>query len=276
MTTRTLTVPIPDGHLAVVDTGAGHPVVLLHGGVLDHRMWEPQITPLAQEYRVIAPDLRGHGRASTPVVPFRHGDDVAALLRALDLGPATLVGISLGAGTATDTALDHPDVVDSLVLSGAGSSVPDFRDPWTTELLADWAAAERNRDAARWLEIFLRIGIGPYREVADVDPTVTNAIRAIATDTLTRHVPDGSPVLPTPGDRPLERATTLRVPVRAVIGTLDSDDHIRMPREIAEAAGGDVIEIPGAAHYPNLEQPEAFTATVLDFLRGQRRHRHAR
>lgn len=48
MTTRTShSVPVPDGHLAFVDEGAGHPVVLLHGGVLDHRMWEPQIEPLA-------------------------------------------------------------------------------------------------------------------------------------------------------------------------------------------------------------------------------------
>lgn len=268
MSTRELTtVFVPDGHLAVVDEGSGHPVVLLHGGVLDHRMWEPQIDVLARDHRVIVPDLRGHGAASTPTAPFRHGDDVATLLRALGTGPATLVGVSLGAGTATDTALDHPDVVDGLVISGAGTSVPDFRDAWTLSTMDKWAAAERDRDVERWIEIFLELGFGPYRAVGDIDPALTELVRSIAVDTLTRHVPDGPPVRPTPGDRPGERVGSLRVPVRAVVGTLDSDDHIRMPREVAEAAGGDVVEIPGAAHYPNLEAPDAFTGAVRDFLR---------
>lgn len=268
MTIRTpTTVPVPDGHLAVVDEGDGHPVVLLHGGVLDHRMWEPQIDVLAREYRVVVPDLRGHGRASTPSSPFRHGDDVATLLRALGTGPATLVGISMGAATATDTALDHPDVVAGLVLSGAGTSDPDFRDPWIVGLRRDWAAAERDRDAERWIDVFLRLGVGPYRAVPDVDAGINDLVRTMAVDTLARHVPDGPPVVATPGERPRERLGSLRVPVRAVVGLLDGDDHIRMAREVADAAGGDVVEIPGAAHYPNLERPEAFTGAVLEFLR---------
>lgn len=89
----------------------------------------------------------------------------------------------------------------------------------------------------------------------------------MAVDTLTAHVPDGPPVRPTPGDRPRQRVATLTIPVRAVVGLLDSDDHIRMPREVAEAAGGDVVEIPGAAHYPNLEDPGAFDEAVLGFVR---------
>lgn len=269
MSTRsTHSVDVADGYLEYLDEGAGHPVVLLHGGVLDHRMWEPQIDPLTGAgYRVVAPDLRGHGRSSTPSAPFRLCDDVATLLRMLGTGPATLVGISMGAGTATDVALEHPDLVDGIVISGAGTSDPDFRDPWVLEVLAGWARAERDRDPERWLDIFYRLGAGPLQEISDVDPAVMDLVRTMAVDTLSTHVPDGPPIRPTPIDRPRDRVASLTIPVRAVVGLLDSDDHIRMPCEVAEAVEGDVVEIPGAAHYPNLENPDAFTAAVLDFLR---------
>lgn len=267
-TSEMCTVDVPGGYLAYLDEGTGPPVVLLHGGVLDHRMWQPQVGPLIRAgYRVIAPDLRGHGRSSTPTAPFRLCDDVATLVRTLGSGPAMLVGISMGAGTATDVALEHPDVVDGVVISGAGTGAPDFRDPWVLELLERWARAERDRDAESWLDTFYRLGAGPHQDVADVAPAVMDLVRTMAVDTLNTHVPDGPPIRPTPTDRPLERVASLTIPLRAVVGLLDSEDHIRMPREVAEAVGGDVVEIPAAAHYPNLESPEAFTAAVLEFLR---------
>ncbi|MBO3734946.1 alpha/beta fold hydrolase [Glycomyces sp. NEAU-S30] len=71
------------------DTGSGRLPVFLHGGFLDHRMWEDQIPAFAADHRVIAPDARGHGRSSNASGPYRHGDDFAALLRHLDTGPAT-------------------------------------------------------------------------------------------------------------------------------------------------------------------------------------------
>src|SRR5689334_4991292 len=91
------------------EAGSGRPVVLLHGGGLDHRSWDDQVGPLAAAgHRVITPDARGHGRSPAPAVPYRHCDEVAALLRALDTGPVTLVGLSFGAGVAVDVALEHP------------------------------------------------------------------------------------------------------------------------------------------------------------------------
>jgi pimeloyl-ACP methyl ester carboxylesterase len=94
-----------DGRLAYHDTGTAHPLVLLHGGLLDHRMWDDQIPVLAPLYRVIAPDTRGHGASANASRPFRHADDLAALLRHLDTGPAILARVSVGAGIAVDTAL---------------------------------------------------------------------------------------------------------------------------------------------------------------------------
>jgi pimeloyl-ACP methyl ester carboxylesterase len=257
--------------LSHLDQGAGPPVVLLHGGALDHRLWEPQIAALARTHRVIAPDLRGHGASPTPTAPFRHVDDLAALLRHLDVGPAAVAGVSLGASVAVDLALEAPELVTELVVSGAGASGAEFRDPATLDMLARWAAAEQAGDRALWTAIFLELGFGVGRPTAGVAPDVLAHVRRMTDDTLDHHVPDGAPVLPTPVPDVAARLSTLRLPVLAVVGLLDSPDHQRMAREVARAAGGRVVEVPGAGHYPNLEHPELVTGALQAFLGAQGR-----
>ncbi|WP_420714398.1 alpha/beta fold hydrolase [Streptomyces sp. NRRL WC-3744] len=117
---ETLSFTTCDGSLAYRDAGEGRPLVLLHAGFFDHSMWDEQIRAFAPHYRVIAPDARGHGASSNATRPFRPADDLAALLRHLDVGPAVLVGISMGGGTAVDTALEHPELVRAVVVSGVG------------------------------------------------------------------------------------------------------------------------------------------------------------
>jgi pimeloyl-ACP methyl ester carboxylesterase len=124
-----------------LDTGSGDPVVLLHSGFLDHGMWAAQIPALAATHRVIAPDARGHGRSPVATAPFRHTDDPAELLDELGTGPAVLIGVSMGAATAVDTALEHPALVRALVLTGAGTSEPYFTDPWTVRAFGAWTGA---------------------------------------------------------------------------------------------------------------------------------------
>ena len=94
-------------------------------------------------------------------------------------------------------------------------------------------------------------------------------VRSIATDTLTTHVPDGEPVLPRPVDDVRARARTITVPLLAVVGGIDSDDHIRMATEIADSVPhGTIHTINGTAHYPNLEAPDEFNEALEKFLHG--------
>ena len=78
MTTDVAWLDTGDGRLAYHDAGTGDPVILLHGGLLDHRMWDEQIPVLESRYRVVAPDARGHGASANASRPFRHADDIAA------------------------------------------------------------------------------------------------------------------------------------------------------------------------------------------------------
>jgi pimeloyl-ACP methyl ester carboxylesterase len=249
------------------ETGAGEAVVLLHGGAMDLRMWDDQVPALAERYRVIRFDARGHGRSDTPTTPFRQCDDVADLLARLGVRRAALVGLSMGAGAATDTALEYPDLVSKLVVCGAGTNEPVFADPWIRDLQRAQADAAARRDAPAWIDLFLRMGVvGPYREPSDVDPGVLARCRDMITDTVRNHVrPDAVPPHHVQGS--WERLGEIAVPALGIIGDLDAVDHVAMVERFAAAVDGcRVVHIGGAAHMPNMERPAEFNAALLEFL----------
>ena len=128
------TVVVPErGELFVRDSGGSGPVVLLvHGWMFASDLnWLRTYAPLARAgYRVLAMDLRGHGRGLRSSEPFRLADcadDAAGLLAALDAGPALVVGYSMGGPVAQLLARRHPDRVAGLVLCATALS---WRDPW--------------------------------------------------------------------------------------------------------------------------------------------------
>jgi len=114
--------------------GAGKPLVLLHGGLGAGSMFGPVLPALAAKHRVILVDLQGHGRTADIDRPLDirfMADDIAALIRHLDLGPTDIMGYSLGGGVALQTAIRHPGVVDRLVVASA----PFRRDGFYPDIL---------------------------------------------------------------------------------------------------------------------------------------------
>lgn len=250
-----------------IDEGAGRPVVLLHAGYVDHHMWDDQIAALARAYRVIAPDARGHGRSANVTGPFRFTDDLAALLRHLDTGPAILVGVSMGGGIAVDTALEHPELVHALVVSGVGTSEPYFTDPWNVRATEAWTTAAAAGDLDAAVEAFTAAASGPYRAPGDLDPAVVSRLRTMTRGTMSKHTVD-EPNTTVPVPDTWSRAAGIDVPVLAVSGALDSPDHLGMAERLARTVNnGRATTVDGAAHYPNLERPEQFDAILGAFLR---------
>ena len=114
-------VDVPGGRLFVVDDGAGPPVVLLHAGVADLRAWDAMVGPLtAAGYRVVRFDTRAYGSSTTDDVDFSPTADVIAVLDALGIGRAALVGNSRGGRIALDTAIEYPDRIAAVVGVAAG------------------------------------------------------------------------------------------------------------------------------------------------------------
>ncbi len=134
--------------------GIGPPVVLIHAGIADSRMWEGQFAPLSRWFRVIRYDMRGFGLTPPAEGAFSHMDDLAALLRHLGIERVSLIGCSMGSKTALDFALAHPAQVDRLVLtSPAVGGLPyDGPPPPQAEELdaADAAAMTAQRAFKQW------------------------------------------------------------------------------------------------------------------------------
>lgn len=279
LATELQSLDLPGHRIAWVETSSrqvpasASPLVLLHGGAVDHRMWSPQQHAFP-ERRVLAPDARGHGGSSDADRPYRLADDVVNLLDALGIGKAVLVGVSMGGGTAVDVALEHPSRVAGLVISGTGTSEPEFTDTWSIEAFTAWKQAEIDGDADGWVEAFMRFAHGPHRDPEEIHPEVWQLVKLMAAQTLQHHLrldAQGNPVpptQPTPVTDTWARLSQVAVPVLALPGALDSSDHRALGRRLVDSVPtGDYQEIPGAAHYPNLESPDLFNAAVSEFLR---------
>ena len=110
-----MVVEVENARLWVEDAGDGPPVVFLHGGLGDSRLWAPVIERLRDSFRCIAFDFRFYGRSEAEELEWRHDDDVVAVLDALGVERAALVGLSMGGRVALETALRHPERVDAVV-----------------------------------------------------------------------------------------------------------------------------------------------------------------
>lgn len=256
-----------DGDIAYLDTGEGDLVVLLHSGYVDHRLFAAQIPALAAGHRVVAVDVRGHGWTANATKPFRWADDLADLLRHLDAGPAVLVGVSMGGAIAGDTAIEYPELVRGIVLSGASAS--DFQ--YTHEAMRTVVEESRRTlesgDVEGWLKVFLRSVAGPFREAHDTDPRILDHLREMALHTVAKHTP-GERNWHVPMTDAWARVPKIDVPVLMVNGALDSPDLIADAERFAGTVrDGRAVVVEGTSHFPNLEKPEEFNGLLLEFLR---------
>lgn len=173
---------LTDQRIAYVDAGerssSAPPLVLLHGGAVDKRMWHPQLEAFPGR-RILVPDARGHGGSSDAEGPYRLVDDVCAFLDALGIEQVVAIGISMGGGTACDLALEHPDRVAGIVVSGTGTSEPQFSDSWAVQAFADWRAAEQGGDLQAWIDVLQRFTAGPRRTLDQVAPDVVELILSL-------------------------------------------------------------------------------------------------
>jgi pimeloyl-ACP methyl ester carboxylesterase len=251
------------------EAGSGPPVVFIHAFPVGRRMWEPQMATLAARHRVIAYDVRGFGLSEAPREPERYSpaiavEDARALLESLGAVPAAVCGLSMGGNIAVNLALAHPQTVSALIAcdTGAGSEDPAAFAARCEEYAV---AAQRGIDAfveaAFSWSVFADYGAqGPaqavlLRELVRAQPP--HGIALIARHALAPRKPIYA----------LEAGLrALRVPTLVIYG--ERDEACVQTSEFMGRAipGSQVWKVPGATHFVNLDEPEAFNRTLLDFL----------
>ncbi|MER8184946.1 alpha/beta hydrolase [Kitasatospora sp. NPDC094015] len=261
-----LTLSDDRGHLSYLVTGDGPPVVLVHAGVADHRMWDQVAPVLAERHTVIRYDLRGFGASAVPTGPFGETDDLLRLLDHLGLDAVHLVGASWGGRVAAEFTLAHPGRVRSLTLLAA----PWPRYEWSADMIA-YDEAETAALAAGDLDAAVEVNLdmwlrGPAREWDEVASGAADRLRdPLRTSLVNQGVVGEHAQGATPAD-----ITAIAVPTLVGVGTLDVPDFQAIARRYATGIpGATLVEFADAAHLIALDAPAELAAVLGPFLTGQ-------
>jgi 3-oxoadipate enol-lactonase len=249
--------------------GQGETIFLLHAGIADSRMWDAQFATFAQQYQVVRYDLRGFGQSQFPDGPFAHQEDPVALLHALNIEKAHVIGISFGAKVALDFALAYPIMLSSLILiaPSVGGDVPSdlVQKFWLEE---EALLQKGDLSAASWLNVRFWVD-GPNRRPEQVDASVRERVYQMQYHAFTvpepEHVQEVSLQPPA-----IERLSEVHMPTLVLVGDQDLPEKVNLAQKLAtQIVDAQLRIIPNVAHMPTMEQPEVFNRLALDFLMAQ-------
>lgn len=253
---------VNDTQLYYEVAGDGPPLVLIHGFLLDTRMWDDQFEAFAQHYRTVRYDVRGFGKSALPTdAAYSPVDDLKSLLLHLGITQAHIVGLSMGGGIAIDFAIVHPEMTITLIAAD-----PLLGGYTTSELDATIApVAERaviaGGKAANAL-LLNHVIFVPAREQLQV----YTRLRTILAENSGWHWVNSDPQIEL---EPLavERLQEIAAPTLILVGERDMADFHAitaiLQQKIRNAA---LVILPGAGHMSNMEAPTLFNAAVLAFL----------
>ncbi len=234
--------------------GSGSAVLLTHGYSATLRMWDPQMEALTDRHRLIAWDMRGHGRSDSPADPAAYSQaatiaDMATVLDACDVDAAVVAGLSLGGFLSLLFHLAHRERVLALMLldTGPGYKKDEARAGWNR--FAEKAACAYEEKGLTALGKGSEVRAGEHRSAEGL----ANAARGI----LTQH--DAQVMESLPG---------IEVPVLVLAGGDDKPFLGSTDYMAAKIPGATRVIIDGAGHAPNLEKPDEFNAAVASFLAG--------
>jgi len=237
-------VEVNNARFWVEEAGAGPTVLFLHFGLGDWRVLEPELRALADEFRCVAYDRRFFGRTEAPTEPYSDVDDAIALMEALDLGRAALVGVSGGGKLALDIAAAHPERVWAV----AHIAAPVSGIPWGDELEAAYADADTpEKELEADLKVWAPLGAEDfYRELL---------LQARPSDVAAAKPP------------PVE-LESVRVPTLVITAKHDPPSLQHCGREAARRLPQARLVELDTDHYLTLREPELVTTLLREFLSG--------
>jgi pimeloyl-ACP methyl ester carboxylesterase len=258
--------------LHVEEAGSGTPLLFVHEFAGDLRSWEPQIRHFSGRYRCVAYNARGYPPSDVPREVSSYSQaravaDAVAVLDALEIERAHVIGLSMGGFCALHLGLDHPERALSLVVAGCGyGAEPEARDGFRHECEAIAGAFRQEGSAA----VAERYAVGPARvQLQNKNPDAWDLFAR----RLAEHSAEGAALtmLGVQRERPslydlTERLHLLTVPMLILAGDEDDgclDASLLLKRTIPSAA---LALLPRTGHTCNLEEPEVFNAAVERFV----------
>lgn len=249
--------------------GHGPALVLIHGGLVNHHLWDDQFEYFVQQgYQVLRYDVRGFGQSSAPDRSFAHHDDLKLLMDSLGLERAVIMGLSMGGGIAIDFALAYPEKVAALIPVAAGLGGYKMQSAVSQQMNQELKAAYEAGDKPKAVEISLQLWTdGPARAHSHIDPSVRKKVRAMTTEVF--DLPDsdnnfGQELTPPA----IDRLANIHAPTLFIVGDQDVPDILEIADIVtSKVPGAQKTVIANTAHHLNMERPAEFNHIVLDFLK---------
>lgn len=256
---------INDIQMVYTDTGNGRPVVFIHGYPFNRTLWNEQIAALSDNFRVIAPDLRGFGQSDAsngPATMNQLAQDVAALLDHLGIARARIAGLSMGGYVALAFYKQSASRVRALILADTRATADTEEAKQTREQQAEKALAEGMAGIA---DAMLPKLLTP--ETVSKRPEIVKRVR----DMMLKTKPEGAAAA-LRGMAQREDQTNLlpriSVPALILVGAEDAITPVADSEKMYEAiAGSRLVVLENAGHVSNLERTEQFNQELLDFLK---------
>jgi pimeloyl-ACP methyl ester carboxylesterase len=232
------------------ESGAGEPLVLLHGGLSTNETWGPQMPEFGKQFRVLAPERRGHGHTPDVDGPFSYdamATDTIGFLEAVVDGPAHLVGWSDGGIIGLIVAMRRPDLVRKLVAISANfdtSGVPE-------EIQSQLLATRPDSDGLATLRSM-------YESASPDGPEHWSVVVAKSLEMVSRE-PRISP----------SELTRIAAPTLVLAG---DDDLVSLEHTIelfGSIPDAELAIVPGTSHFPTMEKPDLVNRLILDFIRNE-------
>jgi pimeloyl-ACP methyl ester carboxylesterase len=247
-------------------SGSGPNLVLVHGMSVDRRMWDDQVKEFSKDYRVITYDSRGHGKTEAPQTGYGAEDrieDLYQLLRHLNVQRATVMGLSMGAGTAFGFAVRHPEMVEALVVADGAPAVPP--PPGAPRAVGnpqinEFARQGKMKDA---LDLWLQAPVFAYTRGK---PQAWQKL-----ESMVREHPGAIWRDPQAGTYPvaddLARAASLKMPTLFIYGDHELPNIVQnCEKAMAAMPQAKKVVVGDAGHMANLDQPAEFNNAVRGFL----------
>lgn len=247
--------------------GEGKPLLLLHAGVADSRMWDSQFEEFSKTHVVIRCDLRGFGQSGQSAGLFAHYEDIAALLEYLKVEQVGIMGASFGGSVALDFGLTYPQKVTALVLAAPALGGYEFESAEMLEFFRAEAEALERGDVVTATEVNLHMWVdGFQRSPGEVSAGIREQVREMQLNIFSQPEVAGvtekelAPLA-------IDRLENIVMPTLVIVGDKDAAEFQALSRLIAEKVQhGRQVVMSGTAHLPSLEKPAEFNRLVRHFL----------
>jgi pimeloyl-ACP methyl ester carboxylesterase len=250
--------------IAYHDQGSGFPIVFLHAFPLSRMMWVPQEAALVRDFRIVTPDLRGHGDSDAPLWHYsleQAADDVRGLLDHLAIPHAVFVGLSMGGYILFAFYQRYAERVKGLVLADTRAQADTAEGKQARFEMAQIAYKQGARAIA---DIMIPKLLSPA--TTQRRPELVQRVRTMIVDNEISGIAGDLMAMAARPDS-LSLLDQISCPTQIIVGELDlptpPSDAKLMADRIPDAR---LTIIPGAAHLANLEQPELFNETVRSFV----------